>query len=170
MIDHAKIRPTANVISYGLFLLIFILAAGCSGTRPTQDSDDDNQVDIAYGSVDEEEVTGAVTTIEGDDIDAGRNQSISEILMGKVSGVDVTELPGGGFRVRIRNSRSNMSGTEPLYVIDGMPVSTTNGALYGINPREVESISVLKDAASTSMYGSRGANGVIIIKTKRARN
>ena len=63
-----------------------------------------------------------------------------------------------------------MSGSDPLYVVDNMPMTTTDGALYGVNPHEVESITVLKDAASTSIYGSRGANGVVLIKTKRAGN
>ena len=84
-----------------------------------------------------------------------------------MAGVLVTELPGGGIRVRIRGSRSILGGNDPLYVVDGMVIQTIDGALYGINPHDVESISVLKDASSTAIYGSRGANGVILVKTKR---
>ncbi len=68
--------------------------------------------------------------------------------------------------MKVRGTNTFLAGTSPLYVVDGFPLHTTNGILYDINPRDIESITVLKDAASTAIYGSRGANGVVLIKTK----
>jgi TonB-dependent SusC/RagA subfamily outer membrane receptor len=84
--------------------------------------------------------------------------------------VNVEYKADGGLVVRIRGGSSSVMGNNaPLYIVDGQPVvSDADGSLKGINPNDIESIKVLKDAASTSMYGARGANGVIIIKTKRA--
>jgi len=86
-----------------------------------------------------------------------------------VSGVIVSGTPDGGIAVRIRGPTSIMASTAPLYVIDGLPIEAgPGGALMGINPHDIASIQVLKDAASTAFYGVRGANGVILIKTKHA--
>ena len=90
--------------------------------------------------------------------------------MAKVPGVWITRTPDGGIAIRIRGTTSLNASNAPLYVVDGMAIQAgPNGSLTGINPYDIETIEVLKDAASTSMYGSRGANGVIIIKTKRSR-
>jgi TonB-dependent SusC/RagA subfamily outer membrane receptor len=83
--------------------------------------------------------------------------------------VNVEYKADGGLVVRIRGGSSSLMGNNaPLYVVDGVAVVSEDGSLKGINPNDIESIKVLKDAASTSMYGVRGANGVIVIKTKRA--
>lgn len=88
--------------------------------------------------------------------------------MSRFPGVVVTRAPDGGLSVRIRGTTSIHGSNEPLYVIDGMAIRPgPGGSLEGINPYDIESIEVLKDAASTTMYGMRGANGVIVIKTKR---
>lgn len=88
--------------------------------------------------------------------------------MGRFPGVWVTRTPDGGIAIRIRGATSFRGGTEPLYVLDGIPIQPgPGGGLSGINPYDIASIEVLKDAASTAMYGVRGANGVIVIKTKR---
>lgn len=114
--------------------------------------------------------TGAPTpdaTVTSQDIHPAPDQPIEKVLQGRVSGVDVTQGPDG-IIVRIRG-QSDVAGGEPLYVVDGQVIEPgPNGSLSGINPYDIESIKVLKDAASLTMYGSRGANGVIVVKTKRA--
>lgn len=96
------------------------------------------------------------------------DNQIERALAGRVAGVIVTRTPDGGIAVRIRGGTSVYGSNEPLYVVDGMPIEPgPNGALTGINPNDIESIKVLKDPAETAMYGSRGANGVIVIRTKK---
>jgi iron complex outermembrane receptor protein len=88
--------------------------------------------------------------------------------MGRFPGVEVTRTPDGGFAVRIRGGSSIRSGNTPLYVLDGVVIDPgPNGHLTGVNPNDIESIEVLKEPAETALYGLRGSNGVIIIKTKR---
>jgi TonB-dependent SusC/RagA subfamily outer membrane receptor len=98
----------------------------------------------------------------------GQNATrVEELFAGRFPGVEVWRVPGG-LSVRIRGSTSVMASNEPLYVIDGMTIDPgPGGALVGLNPADIQSIEVLKDAGSTAMYGVRGANGVILIKTKR---
>ncbi len=108
---------------------------------------------------------GAVVT--SDDIQRNPGQPIEQTLMGRFPGVVVTRVPGG-IAVRIRGTTSLEGSNVPLYVLDGIIIDPgPNGSLTGINPEDIESIEVLKDAVSTSMYGMRGANGVIVIKSKR---
>jgi TonB-dependent starch-binding outer membrane protein SusC len=103
------------------------------------------------------------------DIEQAPGQSIEEILKGRVAGVTVTRTDGG-ISVRIRGASSLYANTEPLYVLDGVAIQPgAGGSLTGIDPYDIESIEVLKDPADTAMYGMRGANGVIVIKTKRAQ-
>ncbi len=97
------------------------------------------------------------------------NEPIENALMAKVPGVWITRTADGGIAVRIRGTTSLHGNNAPLYVVDGLPIQPgPSGSLTGVNPYDIESIQVLKDAASTSMYGARGANGVIVIKTKRS--
>jgi TonB-dependent starch-binding outer membrane protein SusC len=111
--------------------------------------------------------TRASNSITASDIQDRPGQPLEKVLAGKVSGVDVTRGPDGNLSVRIRGATSLNGSSEPLYVLDGVAIQPgPNGALQGLNPEDIESIRVLKDAASTAMYGSRGANGVILIKTK----
>ena len=114
---------------------------------------------------------GNPSTVTADDIQrTGPDQPIEKALAGRVAGVVVTRTPDGGIAVRIRGGSSLYGNNEPLYVVDGVAIQPgPNGALTGINPYDIETIRVLKDAAETAMYGSRGANGVIIIKTKKPR-
>ena len=91
-----------------------------------------------------------------------------ELLEGRFPGVHLIRLPGGGFSVRIRGTTSLYGSSEPLFVVDGLPVNgPPGGALLGINPHDIVRIQVLKDIASTAAYGMRGANGVILIYTRR---
>ena len=100
----------------------------------------------------------------------GPNEGVERALMGRFPGVVVNQMPDGGFTIRIRGATSFAQGTYPLYIVDGMPVEpSANGALGGFPLEDIETIKVLKDAASTSFYGSRGANGVIVITTKKGK-
>ncbi|MFT4156239.1 TonB-dependent receptor [Parafilimonas sp.] len=129
----------------------------------------DQVVVVGYGTVKKKDLTGAVSTIGEDDIKSTPMVSLDRALQGRVSGVQVTansNKPGGGTTVRIRGTGSVNAGNDPLYVIDGYPV----GDLNSINPQDIESIDVLKDASATAIYGSRGSNGVVIITTKRGKN
>lgn len=97
-----------------------------------------------------------------------KDQPIEEALSGRFPGVEVSRTPDGSIAVRIRGGSSLLGSNDPLYVIDGVEIAPgSNGALAGINPYDIDSIEVLKDATSTAMYGSRGSNGVIIIKMKK---
>jgi TonB-dependent SusC/RagA subfamily outer membrane receptor len=106
-------------------------------------------------------------TVTAEDIAQAPGQSVEQVLMGRFPGVEVTRAPGGGFAVRIRGGSSIRSGNTPLYVLDGVVIDPgPNGYLTGVNPNDIESIEVLKEPAETALYGLRGSNGVIVIKTK----
>ena len=108
----------------------------------------------------------AVVTSE--DLAKAPGQSVEQVLMGRFPGVDVTRTSDGGFAVRIRGGSSIRGGNTPLYVLDGVVIDPgPNGYLTGVNLNDIESIEVLKEPAETALYGMRGANGVIVIKTKR---
>jgi TonB-dependent starch-binding outer membrane protein SusC len=110
------------------------------------------------------------STVTAQDIHPAPGEPIEKVLQGRVSGVDVMTGADGGIAVRIRGQSSVNGNSEPLYVLDGMVIQAgPGGSLTGINPRDIESIRVLKDPADLTMYGSRGANGVIVIKTKRGK-
>ncbi len=107
------------------------------------------------------------TTITGDELDRAGNDAIEKTLAAKVPGALVTRTADGGIAIQIRGQSTLAGNTQPLYVIDGVQVEAgAFGALNGINPHDIASIEVLKDPASLSYYGLRGANGVIVIKTK----
>ena len=113
---------------------------------------------------------GSGPTITAEDLRRNPGQPPEQALMGRFPGVIVTRSPNGGVSVRIRGGSSINGSNEPLYVIDGIAIQPgPDGSLSGLAPEEIESIKVLKDPAETAMYGLRGANGVIVIKTKRAR-
>jgi TonB-dependent SusC/RagA subfamily outer membrane receptor len=106
-------------------------------------------------------------TVTAEDIQRHPGEPIEEILAGRIAGVEVRRTRDG-LAVRIRGETSLRGDSEPLYVIDGIPIQPgPGGALVGINPYDIESIKVLKDPADTAIYGVRGANGVIVITTKR---
>ncbi|MEA5140541.1 SusC/RagA family TonB-linked outer membrane protein [Arcicella rigui] len=132
---------------------------------------------VGYGTQDRKDVTGAVATIKTQNIKDLPVTSVDQKLAGQVAGVQVNQVsgtPGSGPVIRIRGSGSIGAGDDPLYVIDGFPMtnyySKTSNPLSTISPDDIESISILKDAASTAIYGSRGSNGVVLITTKHAKN
>ncbi len=130
-----------------------------------------------YGVEIRREVTGASTSVRGDEIAQVPVQSVDQALQGRAAGVQITSVsgaPGSGIQIRVRGIGSLAAGTTPLYVIDGVQVrsgnlssQTTGNLLNGLNPADVESIEVLKDAAAVAIYGAQAANGVVLITTKR---
>jgi TonB-dependent SusC/RagA subfamily outer membrane receptor len=158
--------------SVGLFGFAWVLlVVGCHGsTRPSRPAARvaPDSVDIGYGTRPRGEVTGAVSS--DDRADRTNPTSMADLLEGRFPGVEVTRHASGGISVRIRGQRTLRGSSEPLYVVDGIPMSAVaGGVLMDLDPRDIKSIDVLKDAAATSVYGSRGANGVILITTKRGR-
>ena len=139
---------------------------------------------VAYGTATKESYTGAADVIKAKDLELAQNTSFQDALTGKAAGVQVTKgsgQVGSATSIQIRGIGSINASTEPLYVIDGVPVSSdnsgqmqdyiyaSNNILNSLNPEDIESISVLKDAAASSLYGSRAANGVVLITTKKGK-
>lgn len=153
----------------------------------------DEVVVVGYGTVRKGDLTGAVSSVSFDENEAAQITSVDKLLQGRAAGVMVntgSAAPGGAINVRIRGASSISGGNEPLYVIDGVIVTTatqdaTNSlkvgtnpgnsyqeaqnGLTGISPQDIESIEILKDASATAIYGSRGANGVVLITTKQGK-
>jgi len=146
----------------------------------------DEVVVIGYGVVKKSDLTGSVSSLDQDDMNVGVTTSVDDLLQGKSAGVYIAQAsaePGGGATIQIRGAGSINASSSPLYVIDGLPVDinqviqgtganitvtrTPRNPLNNINPSDIESIEILKDASATAIYGARGANGVIIITTKR---
>ncbi|EWH13184.1 TonB-dependent receptor plug [Cellulophaga geojensis KL-A] len=124
---------------------------------------------VGYGSVKKSDLTGSVTSVEMDNIPSKPANSIDGLLQGQVAGVQVTtpsDNPGAGAVIRIRGGSSLRGGNDPLVVVDGFPIGYA-GDLKQISPQDIASMEVLKDASAAAIYGSRGANGVIMITTKK---
>lgn len=144
----------------------------------------EEMVVIGYGSVRKRDLTGAVSSLAGDALLKTNPVSVNQGLQGKLAGVNVSQAdgaPGAGINIQIRGANSFTTSTEPLYIIDGMPFSVgeapatdygtkqKNNPLSMISPQDIQSIEVLKDASATAIYGSRAANGVVIITTKSGK-
>lgn len=129
----------------------------------------DEIVVVSYGTQKKRDLTGAVSKVDASELSNLPVGQLGQKLQGQVAGVQINQvsgMPGQGIAFRIRGAASINGGNEPLFVVDGLPIST---GLNSINPDEIESFSVLKDAAATSLYGSRAANGVVLITTKRGK-
>jgi len=125
---------------------------------------------VGYGSQEKRNITGAISSLNEKDIKEIPVASAVQAMQGQVAGVDIVSSggrPGQNPQVLIRGRRSISASNDPLYVIDGIPQTSATSAIFDINPQDITSMEVLKDAAATAIYGSRGANGVIIITTKR---
>lgn len=146
----------------------------------------DEVVVIGYGTVKKRDLTGSVSSVKSDDLNLAVAPSVAHALQGKAAGLVISQnsaQPGGGLDIRVRGEGSINGSKTPLYVVDGFPIteleqpSTTNermvagtqSVLNFINPADIESIEVLKDASATAIYGSRAANGVVLITTKRGK-
>jgi len=129
----------------------------------------DEVVVVGYGVQRKSDVTGALTRVGEKELNAKPVSNAFEALQGKAAGVDITssERPGTVGSIMIRGTRSITASSAPLYVVDGVPLQS--GGIETLNPRDIESIDILKDASSTAIYGSRGANGVVLITTKRGQ-
>ena len=142
-------------------------------------AEDQNQlqevvVQVGYGTVKKKDATGAVTVLTTKDFNKGANVTAENLLNGRVAGVTVNTsgAPGSGSQIRIRGGSSLFASNDPLIVIDGLPIENSTGTgstsfLASLNPSVIESMTVLKDASATAIYGSRASNGVIIITTKK---
>ena len=131
---------------------------------------------IGYGSVRKSDATGSVMSVEADQLNKGLATSPADLLQGKTPGVQIVTnsgAPGAGAKIRIRGGSSLSASNDPLIVIDGLPISSTEisggDMLNTINPNDIESFSILKDASATAIYGSRASNGVILITTKKGK-
>ena len=127
----------------------------------------DEVVVVGYGSVKKRDLTGAVTSVKSAEVLAAPTNNVMEALQGKIPGMDITKTSGqvgGDVTILLRGSRSIYGSNEPLFIIDGIP-----GSYSQVSPSDIESVDVLKDASSTAIYGSAGANGVVIITTKRGK-
>jgi TonB-linked SusC/RagA family outer membrane protein len=143
----------------------------------------DEVVVVGYGSQRKKDIAGAISTVKTDELVLSSSPSIGDVLRGKVSGLQITQnsaQPGGGLDIQIRGAGSINASNNPLIVVDGFPITDfqqpgtgnrydggTQSILNSFNPNDIESVSVLKDASATSIYGSRAANGVILITTKK---
>ncbi|WP_222536943.1 SusC/RagA family TonB-linked outer membrane protein [Pedobacter polysacchareus] len=179
------------LISYTGFLTQKIIVGNRSVIHITLVEDTkllNDVVVIGYGTVKRSDVTGAITSIQPDPNDASKSLSVENLLQGKVAGVSVSgsvAAPGAAMSVTIRGANSLRGDNQPLYIIDNIPQASTGAfpasalgggdfqipqnPLTNLNPSDIEDIQVLKDASATAIYGSRGANGVIIVTTKKGR-
>ncbi|MHB1196378.1 MAG: SusC/RagA family TonB-linked outer membrane protein [Lutibacter sp.] len=140
---------------------------------------------VGYGSQRKKDIAGAISTVKSEELILSSSPSIGDVLRGKVSGLQITQnsaQPGGGLDIQIRGAGSINASNDPLIVVDGFPITDfqqpgtgnrydggTQSVLNSFNPNDIESVSVLKDASATSIYGSRAANGVILITTKKGK-
>ncbi|MCK5102240.1 MAG: SusC/RagA family TonB-linked outer membrane protein, partial [Cyclobacteriaceae bacterium] len=141
---------------------------------------------IGYGSIKKSDLTGSISSVKGEELERTPMQSIDQGLVGRAAGVVVTQtsgMPGATASIRVRGTTSLQGGNEPLYVIDGFPIYAGSGygntsgtgnrerisSMATLNPNDIESIEILKDASATSIYGARAANGVVLITTKTGK-
>ncbi|HEY0243620.1 MAG TPA: SusC/RagA family TonB-linked outer membrane protein [Gemmatimonadaceae bacterium] len=169
----------ALLIGYRSTTRTVTLGAGASARvdieMPAQAVALSEMVVTGYGQQRAASLTGSVQTISEEEFNTGRIVSPEQLIAGKVAGVQIVDTgePGGGISIRIRGGSSVTSSNEPLFVVDGVPLTIGGGLSSGrnplnfLNPSDIENITVLKDASATAIFGSRGANGVVLIETKR---
>jgi TonB-dependent SusC/RagA subfamily outer membrane receptor len=157
-----KSSPQSPVRRASLILLAGVaLGIVWACARPTTTSQAEPEVVIPKDSSKASDLTAR-------EVQKDPHESIANVLQARTPGAEVSVGPDGSISVRIRGAASFYGGTEPLYIVDGSPVTPApGGVLRGINPYDIESIEVLKGPPETTLYGVRGANGVILIKTKR---
>lgn len=161
------------VISYLGFTTKEVKVGGASTYNVTLESENaalQEVVVVGYGTKKKKDLTGSIVSMNAEDIASRPVQNAMQAMQGKAAGVDITsnERPGTVGSVTIRGVRSISASNAPLYVVDGIPL--TSGGIDFINPNDIETIDVLKDASATAIYGSRGANGVVIVSTKKGKN
>ena len=164
--NTGKVDLEISTVSYGTQLITTDGSADVSVVMDKQNKSLDEVVVIGYGTVRKRDLTGAVVSIKGEEVKKVAAGNIMESVQGKVSGVDIVRTSGGaGARpnITVRGNRSINANNDPLYIVDGVQYNN----YQDLNANDIESMEVLKDASSTAIYGSRGANGVIIITTKK---
>ena len=169
-----------SYIGYKNYTLVYAAQKDIAIRLQEDASQLDEVVVIGYGSVKKKDATGSLTTISTEDFNRGPLVSADQLIQGKVSGLQIINgggAPGEGAQIRIRSGSSLSAENNPLYVVDGVPLDNGGGGVQGgrnplsaINQNDIESVTVLKDASATAIYGSRASNGVIIITTKKGKS
>lgn len=177
-VPAGTLEVTVSALGYAIARQSVTLAAGATATADFRLQPSalllEGVVAVGYGQREVREVTGAVQAVTAEEFNTGRVISPEQLIQAKVAGVQVVESnePGGGMNIRIRGGASVTGSNEPLFVVDGVPLPIGGGLSAGrnplnfISPQDIESVTVLKDASSTAIYGSRGANGVVLIETR----
>lgn len=168
-------RVQAQIIGYGMTEVAgIVVTAGETATADLQLTQLavalEQIVVVGYGTQARRDVTGSVGSVGGDVVHDVAKVNAIDAIKGHVPGVDIVTTgnkPGDGVRVRLRGERSLRASNDPLYVLDGIPMA---GGIGDLNPRDIETMEVLKDASATAIYGSRGANGVVLITTRKGRS
>ncbi len=162
------LSTTARNLTIAAGALLLAMGYGCrqqsAGAAPTPTASD--SIDVGYGTQAKRNVTGSISQMDSG-ASRGKALTMADLLSGRDPALEVTRLPDGGLSLRIRGGRSINASNEPLVVIDGVPQRADNAVLQDIDPRDVATISVLKDAGSLAAYGSRGSNGVLLITMKK---
>lgn len=159
-------KPGLQLVTAGVIAPLVILAAACAGSAPRSGAGLD-EVSVGYGVQDRRDVTGAISSIDADDIAESGEGRLEDVLRDRVPGLQISRMRNGDVSIRIRGTRSLLATNEPLIVVDGMALNRAASVLSMLAPASIARVDVLKDAGATAAYGSRGANGVILITTKR---
>ncbi|WP_020601299.1 SusC/RagA family TonB-linked outer membrane protein [Spirosoma panaciterrae] len=167
-------QPNGTLVFSSVGYLPKEVSIGNQSTISVELAVDNRQLDevvvVGYGTVRKSDLTGSLAQVKGKEVDAFPATNVLQALSGRAPGVQVTQntgAPGASISVRIRGTNSIQGSNEPLYVVDGFPTSGSNPTI--VNNSDIESIEILKDASATAIYGSRGANGVVIITTKQGK-
>jgi TonB-dependent starch-binding outer membrane protein SusC len=169
-----KVSPTAKLkISYLGYQTALLEVSGKTNLNVVLQDDNkvlEEVVVVGYGTQRKEAVTGSVVSMKGDIMREVPSSNLSQALQGRIAGVEMSQTsskPGAEMQIRIRGTRSLTASNDPLVVLDGIPFA---GNISDINPSEIKSVDILKDASATAIYGSRGANGVLLVTTNRGQN
>jgi TonB-dependent starch-binding outer membrane protein SusC len=167
---HQEDEMTSKRLAHSALCVILLGACGPPGLPPAGPAP--GEVDVGRGTQPEGKVTGAVGSVEDKNLSRSGPYRIEELLKGKLAGLQVINQPNGDFAFRVRGGNLSMMGDTAQYalvLVDGVPTtpSTIRASLSGLTPEDIRQVTVLKDVASTSMYGIRGSAGVVLINTKR---
>lgn len=167
-------RPHSRPWLHCCATLIFLLT-GCASVSPHANDTDmsvsEEDVEVGYGTLPIRHVTGSVAYLDMDDVNQSSISRLGDLLESRFAGVNVRRTRGSGYSVTVRGTSSLFGTNEPLYVVDGVELGSFPAqGPPELNPADIKSIVVLKDAGAAAIYGSRGANGVIIISTRRSHD
>lgn len=168
MRSHPLARPRQLYLPVLLIALSAGVAAGCYRMPESAPPPADEPPSVGFGVPGSASDPSSIASASDEDMRGVRARQVEELMLGRFAGVQVLPTPSGGFSVRIRGLGTFVGNPEPLYVVDGQPVRVAQGrGIDWLNPADIARIDVLKDAASTALYGMRGGNGVVLITTKR---